>query len=49
MEEKVREFHESGSIHECFLALFNLGQNFYKYNSLNHESFFANYGKEGNS
>ena len=28
-EENVREFHESGSIRECFLVLFNLGWNFY--------------------
>ena len=28
-EEKVCEFCESGTICECFLALFNLGQNFY--------------------
>ena len=49
MEEKVRKFCKSGSIREYFLALFNLGRNFYKYNSLNHKSFSTNYGKEGNS
>ena len=28
-EEKVRKFCESGTIRECFLALFNLSRNFY--------------------
>ena len=48
-EETVHKFRESGSIRECFLALFNLGWNFYILDCLNHESFLANYGKEGNS
>ena len=48
MEEKVCKFRESGSIHECFFALFYLGRNFYISDRLNHESFLANYSKEGN-
>ena len=47
-EEKVCEFCKSGSICKCFLALFNLGQNFYIWDCLNRESFLANYGREGN-
>ena len=45
-EEKVCEFCESGNIRKCFLALFNLGWNFYILDCLNHESFLANYGKD---
>ena len=29
VEEKVCEFRKTGSIRECFLALFNLSRNFY--------------------
>ena len=47
-EEKVCEFRKSGSIHECFLALFNLGWNFCISDCLNRKSFLANYGKKGN-
>ena len=46
---KICKFRESESNRECFLALFNLGRNFYIRDCLNRESFLANYGKEGNS
>ena len=43
---KVHEFHEPGSIRECFLALF-ISAGILS-DCLNHESFPANYDKEGN-
>ena len=48
MEEKVCEFHKSGSICKCFLALLSW-LDFLYMGLPESQIFLANYGKKGNS